>query len=191
MAAPLLKPAGRTGRRRLACAVMRPVSRIATAAALLALAACGAGSDEGGSNRMVAVQEQESSAPSRASPVPAAGPASATDIGPATGAAPSAIPAGTARRCGWLHNPTPGNWWLEDRAGEWILAAQGGRQAAGMDDMPDMSTSGWVETNGHYGYGCACVTLTADPETREVAAVARPEPKPLAQCREDRTLPPP
>src|SRR4051794_7098625 len=31
----------------------------------------------------------------------------------------------TDRRCGWLSNPTPGNWWLFDGHGEWILATQG------------------------------------------------------------------
>ena len=28
--------------------------------------------------------------------------------------------------------------------------------------MPDMTTRGWVETNGHYGYGCACMTVSTD-----------------------------
>ena len=28
-------------------------------------------------------------------------------------------------RCGWLVNPTPGNWWLTDRDGTWTLATQG------------------------------------------------------------------
>ena len=37
------------------------------------------------------------------------------------------------RRCGWLQNPTPANWWLVDRDGEWILGVQGGYQAPGMD----------------------------------------------------------
>ncbi|MES2340837.1 MAG: DUF4087 domain-containing protein, partial [Pseudomonadota bacterium] len=24
-------------------------------------------------------------------------------------------------RCGWLQNPSPGNWWLFDNAGEWTV----------------------------------------------------------------------
>ena len=60
-------------------------------------------------------------------------------------------PAGAERRCGWLANPTPGNYWLTDRQGDWTLSAQGGYQAPGMDEMPDMSTRGWVRTNGNYG----------------------------------------
>jgi hypothetical protein len=97
----------------------------------------------------------------------------------------------TARRCGWLSNPTPGNWWLFDGHGEWILATQGGEQAPGFDDMPDMSIAGWVETNGHYGYGCACMTISHDPATRRVIGIAGAKPKPLKQCRADRGLPRP
>jgi Protein of unknown function (DUF4087) len=59
-----------------------------------------------------------------------------------------------------------------------------------MDEMRDMSTAGWVETNGYYGYGCACMTITADSEGK-VTRVADAEPKPLKQCRADRKLPKP
>ncbi|HEX2762951.1 MAG TPA: DUF4087 domain-containing protein [Allosphingosinicella sp.] len=108
---------------------------------------------------------------------------------PAPRAAVQAAPS-RARRCGWLHNPTPGNWWMVDREREWVLGVQGGRQAAGMDDLPDMSGAGWVETNGHYGYGCACATITADP-SGEVKAVAGFEARPLRACRADKALPRP
>jgi Protein of unknown function (DUF4087) len=95
------------------------------------------------------------------------------------------------RRCGWLMNPTPGNWWLFDGHGEWILGTQGSEATPGMEDMPDMSAAGWVETNGHYGYGCACMTISYDPATRRVTRVAGAQPKPLKQCRADRKLPKP
>lgn len=107
---------------------------------------------------------------------------------PAKAEAPTAE---TARRCGWLHNPTPGNWWLVDRDGEWILASQGGYQAPGMEEMPDMSTAGWQETNGHYGHGCACMNVTVDPASRRVTRIADALPRPLDQCRADRALPRP
>jgi hypothetical protein len=74
-------------------------------------------------------------------------------------------------RCGWLVNPTPGNWWLDDRAGEWMIGAQGGYQAPGMDDMPDMTTRGWIESNGHYGRGCACMSLSTERRTRRVTRI--------------------
>ena len=94
------------------------------------------------------------------------------------------------RRCGWLSNPTPANWWLTDAEGQWILSTQGADQAPGMEDMPDMSTAGWVETNGHYGYGCACMTIAADGDGR-VTRIADAQPRPLKQCRADRKLPRP
>ena len=99
--------------------------------------------------------------------------------------APAAAP---ERRCGWLHNPTPANWWLVDRDGEWLLGAQGGYQAPGMDEMPDMSTRGWVEVNGHYGYGCACMRVNTDRRTGRVTRLYSATPVPLRQCRADRRL---
>jgi hypothetical protein len=96
-----------------------------------------------------------------------------------------------ARHCGWLHNPTPANWWLVDRDGQWVLGTQGGHQAPGLHDMPDMSAGEWVEVNGHYGYGCACMTITADPATGRVSQVSDATPKPLSQCRSDGKLPSP
>lgn len=92
-------------------------------------------------------------------------------------------------RCGWLQNPTPANFWLVDRDGEWLIGAQGGYQAPGMDNMPDMTTRGWVETNGHYGYGCACMTVATDRRARRVTRIVSATPLPLRQCRADRRLP--
>lgn len=94
------------------------------------------------------------------------------------------------RRCGWLSNPTPANWWLTDSEDQWVIGTQGGDQTPGMDEMPDMSTAGWVETNGSYGYGCACMTIASDSEGR-VTRISDAQPKPLKQCRADRKLPKP
>ena len=144
------------------------------AASLLALAACGSPAADDNAAAPVAAPEQA------AAPVaepPAAAPATATPV--------------TARRCGWLHNPTPGNWWLTDREGEWILATQGGRQVEGLDEIPDMSLHEWEETNVHYGYGCACVSVTTAPASAEVVRISDVEPKPLKQCRADKALPSP
>ncbi|MGZ8998190.1 MAG: DUF4087 domain-containing protein [Allosphingosinicella sp.] len=105
---------------------------------------------------------------------------------------PAAKPvAASGRRCGWLHNPTPANWWLVDRDGQWVLGTQGREPVAGMDEMPDMSAGEWVETNGSYGYGCACLDMVVDPPTGDVLRISAATPKPLAQCRRDRTLPNP
>lgn len=106
------------------------------------------------------------------------------------GAAAGAAQAAPERRCGWLVNPTPANWWLRDRDGEWVISVQGGPEVPGMDGLPDMTTPGWVATNGSYGYGCACLMLETGPG-RRVLRVVSGEPLPIARCRGDRTLPGP
>jgi hypothetical protein len=98
----------------------------------------------------------------------------------------AAVPAhAPPQRCGWLVNPTPANWSLIDRGGEWTIGEQGGWQAPGMDDMPDMTTRGWAETNGHYGHGCACLSVTTDRRTRRVTRIFSARPMPLRVCRAD------
>ena len=101
-------------------------------------------------------------------------------VGPAAHAA--------ERRCGWLANPTPGNVWLTDRHGTWTLSEQGTPGAPGMDGMPDMTTRGWVRTNGSYGYGCACMDADVDAGAMRVTRVLRAEPLPLSRCEADRAL---
>jgi hypothetical protein len=146
-------------------------------AGLVAAAACSSGSAPAGNG-----QEARSQVPAESAAKPA--------VAAAKPARPSTAGVKGARRCGWLVNPTPANWWLTDRDGQWILSTQGADQASGMDEMPDMSAAGWVETNGHYGYGCACMTITADGDG-QVRRVADAQPMPLKQCRADRKLPKP
>jgi hypothetical protein len=89
-------------------------------------------------------------------------------------------------RCGWFSNPTPGNAWLNDRHGEWLIGIQGGHQAEG--DWPSFKDKDWVETNGHYGYGCACMKISVDHETSKVSRILTASSRPLATCRKDRSL---
>ena len=103
--------------------------------------------------------------------------------------AAAAFPALAETRCGWLDNPTPANWWLTDADGEWLIGAQGGYQAPGMDNMPDMSTAGWVRTNGYYGYGCACMNVSTNRRSMRITRIRSARPVPLRQCRNDRALP--
>ncbi|HEX8514273.1 MAG TPA: DUF4087 domain-containing protein [Allosphingosinicella sp.] len=155
----------------------------AALAALLLAAGCSPGPAPEGNAQQAPAEAAEAAPANAAAPAPP----------PAAAAAqPSAVAAATkgVRRCGWLSNPTPGNWWLTDSQGQWILGTQGADQAPGMDEMPDMSTAGWVETNGSYGYGCACMTITADSDGR-VTRIADAQPKPLKQCQADRKLPKP
>lgn len=92
-------------------------------------------------------------------------------------------------RCGWLSNPTPANVWLYDRDGEWIIGVQGGYQVAGDWELPDFKPRQWVLTNaGSYGYGCACLQLRVNRETHEVLEIKRARARPLAVCRQDRSL---
>ncbi|HWS55442.1 MAG TPA: DUF4087 domain-containing protein [Pyrinomonadaceae bacterium] len=89
-------------------------------------------------------------------------------------------------RCGWFENPTPANASLLDRDGEWVVGMQGGHQAEG--DWPHFGPKQWVETNGHYGYGCACLRLRADPESGRVLEIESSRARPLSACRRDRAL---
>lgn len=104
--------------------------------------------------------------------------------------AASAAPA-AEKRCGWIVNPTPANWWLLDRHGQWIMSSQGGYQAEGMEDLPSMSDKGWVETNGYYGHGCGCLTVITNKKEHRIVRILSAKAVPLKQCRADRSLPKP
>jgi hypothetical protein len=93
------------------------------------------------------------------------------------------------RLCGWIDNPTPGNWWLIDRTGSWELATQGQPGVKGFDNMPDMSVFGKIEVNGSYGYSCGCVTARIDRANRKIVELMSAKPVSLRQCRTDRRLP--
>lgn len=110
---------------------------------------------------------------------------------PLGAAAPATSPA-RGQRCGWIHNPTPANWWLVDRDGQWEIGSQGGYQAPGMDRIPDLSESRWVVTNGaSYGHGCVCMTADVNPRTKRVTRIYSVRQQSLAVCRADRKLPRP
>ena len=96
----------------------------------------------------------------------------------------AAAPAET--RCGWFSNPTPANASLHDRDAEWIISVQGGHQAEG--DWPDFKPNQWVETNVHYGYGCACLRVRVDRRTHRVTEIESARARPLSACRRDRAL---
>jgi uncharacterized protein DUF4087 len=91
-------------------------------------------------------------------------------------------------RCGWFINPTPANVWLADRDGEWTIGVQGGFQVEGDWDWPHFKARQWVETNVHYGYGCACLRLRVNRETHKVIEIESSRARPLAACRRDRSL---
>jgi len=95
-------------------------------------------------------------------------------------------------RCGWLQNPTPGNIWLDDSEGSWVLSTQGSQdEPLGMDNIPDFSERDFVRTNGYYGYACACMKVESDRATRQITAVYSFRQLPLSQCTKDKALPAP
>ena len=89
-------------------------------------------------------------------------------------------------RCGWFENPTPGNAWLTDKDGEWLIGAQGGYQAEG--DWAEFSDDQWVKTNINYGYGCACMQVTVDRKNMKILKISSATAKPLSACRNDKAL---
>jgi hypothetical protein len=93
-------------------------------------------------------------------------------------------------RCGWVDNPTPGNWWLTDADGQWTLSTLGGDAAPGMENFPDMTVGEWVARNGSYGYGCACMLLVTRSADRKVLAIGWVRQLTLATCNADPKLAP-
>jgi hypothetical protein len=97
-----------------------------------------------------------------------------------------ATAAAAETRCGWFDNPTPANASLHDREGEWVIGVQGGHQAEG--DWPSFGPKQWVETNGHYGYGCACMSVEVDRGSGHITEIKSARARPLSACRRDRVL---
>ncbi len=104
------------------------------------------------------------------------------------GALPLAAAAET--RCGWIDNPTPGNWWLTDADGQWTLATLGGDAAPGMENMPDLTKGEWVSRRGSHGYGCACALLVTRSSDRKVLAIGGVRQLSLQTCNSDPKLSP-
>lgn len=102
-------------------------------------------------------------------------------------AAPKSVK--TEKRCGYLANPTPANWWLTDRDGEWLIGAQGGYQADGLDVLPEsFFEQGWVRTNGWYGYRCACLTATINRAEKRIVRILSGEPLAMKRCTRDKAI---
>lgn len=93
------------------------------------------------------------------------------------------------QRCGWLANPTPGNWWLTDRDGTWTIAAQGGEEADGMDLIGDISAGDYVNTNGNYGYACACMDVMTDVQNSSITMIHSFRQLKMSKCTNDSSLP--
>ena len=93
-------------------------------------------------------------------------------------------------RCGWLDNPSPANWWLTDADGSWTLSVQGQGAPPASFDFEWQGARSWVETNGSYGFGCACMDVAVNHETRWIEAAQSVRWLPLSRCDADPALPP-
>lgn len=102
-------------------------------------------------------------------------------------------------RCGWIQNPSPGNYWLDDGEGSWILVTQGSEmEPLGMENMPDFTVGDFVQTNGYYGYACGCIEAETERSSEfgdsflgRISAIYGVEQLPISQCRADKALPDP
>lgn len=94
-------------------------------------------------------------------------------------------------RCGWLENPTPGNWWLKDAHALWIISTQGGPSAQGIEKLGRPTPDRFVTTNGQYGYWCACLSGSFDVHAQAVTRIDKARTSPLSVCRDDKALPAP
>ncbi|PTV95585.1 uncharacterized protein DUF4087 [Rhodobacter aestuarii] len=102
------------------------------------------------------------------------------------------VVAAAETRCGWFANPTPGNFWLTDADATWELSVQGMGGVPGWDDLDwgeaDF-TARWVEVNGHYGYGCACIEGSFGAAAEgTVLRITRLRALPLSKCENDPAL---
>lgn len=100
-------------------------------------------------------------------------------------------------RCGWYQSPTPGDLLLTDKEASWSITSQGqaaGPDADGVEKAPDFDKKQFVETNAPgagYGYGCACLNVETDAATQRITKVISGKILPLAQCKNDKSLPNP
>lgn len=92
--------------------------------------------------------------------------------------------------CGWIDNPTPGNYWITDSVGEWTISAMNGYHAQG-DVAPQDDDNEFVKTNGYYGYYCGCVKATTTDSRahgRRIAKIFSSRVLPLSKCLNDAKL---
>ncbi|HAV1827360.1 TPA: DUF4087 domain-containing protein [Enterobacter hormaechei subsp. steigerwaltii] len=91
-------------------------------------------------------------------------------------------------RCGWLQNPSPSNQWITDKEGTWDISMQGQFESDGIENIKDFPDDEFVKTNGDYGYGCACIRVDVDRESKKIIKIYSSKILPLARCQSDRTL---
>ena len=96
-------------------------------------------------------------------------------------------------RCGWLQNPTPANWWLNDKDGSWTLSVQGGHSVNDNDwnKLPKIKQNEFVRINNNYGYSCVCLRVDTNKKKKTITKIYGGKQLLLKKCLEDRSLPKP
>jgi hypothetical protein len=103
-----------------------------------------------------------------------------------------AAPAQSAeRRCGWVSNPTPGNWWFIDKQAKWIIATRRGRDPVGWEKLPEFGQGTWQSTGGATGMGCACMVVDNKLKPKRITRIHSSTVRPLRICGADMALPRP
>jgi len=106
----------------------------------------------------------------------------------------AALPARAETRCGWYHNPTPGNVYIEDADGQWWISTQGNAPAPGFEDAytPAFDNRLRIDYAGEitqrYGFSCACADGSFS--NGDALSISRLREIPLARCEGDPKLPP-
>lgn len=91
-------------------------------------------------------------------------------------------------RCGWLENPTPGNYWLTDKDGDWTISTQGKEGPKGMEYLVGFPSKEFINTNNSYGYGCCYIQSEASKESKEITRIFNFKALPLRVCKKDPSL---
>ena len=97
--------------------------------------------------------------------------------------------AAVEKRCGWFDNPSPGNVYLNDKDGSWIINEQNRYDIEADWTWPEFSSKQQVKTGSH-GYGCVCMDVETKTEDKAkyITAIKSTKIKPLSVCRKDKTL---
>ena len=100
-----------------------------------------------------------------------------------------AAPALAETRCGWIDNPTPGNWFLTDRDGAWALGLQGVDLGNNWLDVDVPEFAEWASDGGRAGFGCGCFEGTVDRRSGDASWISSVRALPLSRCHDDPALP--
>jgi hypothetical protein len=117
-----------------------------------------------------------------------------------TAAPLAAMPANAETRCGWYHNNTSANIYLQDADDLWVIFMQGIVSTPVAEDAypPDfhdrivMDYGGRIVSTQYakHGFSCACVEGEfGEVGSGKVASIARFSAPPFAQCKDDPRLP--